>query len=46
VLAAHDQVDSDGPREIEIEIVYNNTSKNRLLSLGPPFCNAIQDLEA
>jgi hypothetical protein len=23
--------------EIEIEIVYNNTSINRLLSLGPPF---------
>jgi hypothetical protein len=22
---------------VEIEIVYNNTSKNRLLSLGPPF---------
>jgi hypothetical protein len=32
--------------EIEIEIVYNNTSKNRLLSLGPPFCYAIQDLKA
>jgi hypothetical protein len=31
---------------IEIEIVYNNTSKNRLLSLGPPFCYAIQDLVA
>jgi hypothetical protein len=26
--------------EIEIEIVYNNTSINRLLSLGPPFCYA------
>jgi hypothetical protein len=32
--------------EIEIEIVYNITSKNRLSSLGPPFCYAIQDLEA
>jgi hypothetical protein len=32
--------------EIEIEIVYNITSKNRLESLGPPFCYAIQDLEA
>jgi hypothetical protein len=32
--------------EIEIEIVYNNTSKNRLSSLAPPFCYAIQDLEA
>jgi hypothetical protein len=31
---------------IEIEIVYNNTSMNRLLSLGPPFCYAIQDLVA
>jgi hypothetical protein len=27
-------------RAIEIEILYNNTSKNRLLSLGPPFCYA------
>jgi hypothetical protein len=26
--------------EIEIEIVYNNTSKNRLLSLPPPLCYA------
>ena len=30
--------------EIEIEIVYNNTSINRLLSLGPPLCYAIHDL--
>jgi hypothetical protein len=22
--------------DVDIEIVYNNTSKNRLLSLGPP----------
>jgi hypothetical protein len=29
-----------GALTIEIEIVYNNTSKNRLLSLGPPFCYA------
>jgi hypothetical protein len=26
--------------KFEIEIVCNNTSKNRLLSLGPPFCYA------
>jgi hypothetical protein len=32
--------------EIEIEIVYSNTSMNRLPSLSPPFCYAIQDLEA
>jgi hypothetical protein len=31
---------------LKIEIVYNNTSKNRLESLAPPFCFAIQDLEA
>jgi hypothetical protein len=29
---------------LKFEIVYNNTSINRLLSLGPPFCYAIQDL--
>jgi hypothetical protein len=27
-------------KKMKIEIVYNNTSKNRLLSLGPPFCYA------
>jgi hypothetical protein len=26
--------------QIEIEIVYNNTCKNRLLSMGPPLCYA------
>jgi hypothetical protein len=25
---------------LKFEIVYNNTSKNRLLSMGPPFCYA------
>jgi hypothetical protein len=33
-------------KNLKFEIVYNITSKNRLSSLGPPFCYAIQDLEA
>jgi hypothetical protein len=32
--------------KLKFEIVYNITSKNRLSSLGPPFCYAVQDLEA
>jgi hypothetical protein len=31
-------------RNLKFEIVNNNTSINRLLSLGPPLCYAIHDL--
>jgi hypothetical protein len=33
-------------RNLKFEIKHSNTSKNRLESLGPPFCYAIHDLEA
>jgi hypothetical protein len=34
------------PSYLKFEIKHSNTNKNRLESLGPPFCYAIQELEA